>query len=455
MLSRFAISHLFLWISMVITAPVGAIAAVDNEKIASSPELIRLFTAAAKSNPGLAAIEHQVAALEKEAVAAGVWDDPRIGFGLLNLPTDTFRLDQEAMTQKQITVSQRLPWFGKLDFKTQQAALKAIQKKKTLQAQRLKLFRRIAGRYYELGFVTDSLKINTKMLRLLDQIIQVANTRYATGKGLQQDVLQAQVEQSRLIEEHNSLEKKVAVIQARLQELVGQPGMAPVTPPSIEVLPNFELRTAQWRETVTARHPELQVRQVAVDLSRVAVDLARKAYWPDPDLRLAYGQRDADPSGRERADFASASVMFSIPLWKDKKQDSRLDAAKKRYDAAMARYRELAQELPHRVSSAAIEAETLAKNHALYSGGLMVQAEQWSRAAISAYGVGKVDFATMISAQLRLLQIERQSKDHLYRWHKTVAVLNEMMGGSLTTTAVDKDGTAKPVSDSTDKESIN
>ena len=55
--------------------------------------------------------------------------------------------------------------------------------------------------YYELGFVYKSLEINRRLSEIVNQLLRVAETRYATGHGLQQDVLQAQVEFSKLIDE--------------------------------------------------------------------------------------------------------------------------------------------------------------------------------------------------------------------------------------------------------------
>jgi len=58
------------------------------------------------------AMGENVQALRAEAPFAGSLQGPVVGIGLLNILTDSFDLDQEAMTQKQLFVAQKIPWFG-------------------------------------------------------------------------------------------------------------------------------------------------------------------------------------------------------------------------------------------------------------------------------------------------------------------------------------------------------
>ena len=64
--------------------------------------LEQLISEGQATNQELAAIQDTVAALESQAPAVGAWEDPRIGIGISNLPTDSFSFNQEPMTQKQI-----------------------------------------------------------------------------------------------------------------------------------------------------------------------------------------------------------------------------------------------------------------------------------------------------------------------------------------------------------------
>lgn len=396
----------------------------------SNAILNNLLTEALAGNQGLQAIERRITALRQEIPVAGTWEDPRIGFGLLALPTDTYRFDQEPMTQKQITLSQSIPWFGKLDLKTRRAALNVVRLEWDLAAKRQVLIRDLSDAYYELGFVAASQEINDRMIAYLDQIARFAETRYSAGKGLQQDILQAQVEHSRLMDERYMLQRQRRALEDRISELLNRSTRQAVMPPTPKTLPEVTVATEQWQLHSLAHNPDLNGLKIAIEQSAVDIELARKGYYPDPNVVLAYGQRDDASDGRDRSDFISASVSFTLPVWAKNKQERHLAAALHRRDAARSQYRDLAARLPHRIDALATELVQLKDSYALYHNAILVQADQWVEAARFSYEVGKADFSTMLSARLRLLSIERQSQLYLFQFYRKLAVLDEILGGS-------------------------
>ncbi|MBU2487808.1 MAG: TolC family protein [Proteobacteria bacterium] len=368
-----------------------------------------------------------VRGMEDEAVAAGALDDPVIGIGLLNLPIDSFALDQEPMTQKQIFVDQKFPWFGKLGLKRQMAETAASNRDALVLARENELARMIAQTWFDLGFAHESLELNRKLSAILGQVLRVAETRYASGRGLQQDVLQAQVEESQALEEKISLEQDILTLQRRLNELLNREGFEPVSPP--ENLPPPRAPQAGTQELAVralAGSPIILAARLAVAEARTGVGLAEKNYRPDTSVRLAYGQRDEDPMGRDRADFLSASVMLNVPLWK---KGPILAAAKNRLLASELTLANLSSAMPHRVGGLVAEIEKALENKRLYEEALLVQAGQWADSSLDAYSVGKLEFANVLSARLRLLRFERMAANQKYMAWKKLAALEELMGG--------------------------
>ncbi|NIT41727.1 MAG: TolC family protein, partial [Gammaproteobacteria bacterium] len=78
-----------------------------------------------------------------------------------------------------------------------------------------------------------------------------------------------------------------------------------VTPPMQVGYPDLNLDVQVLKEKSLANNPWLQVRQAKIGQSEVEVKLAKKEYWPDMDFKVAYGQRDDDPTGGNRPDFVS------------------------------------------------------------------------------------------------------------------------------------------------------
>jgi cobalt-zinc-cadmium efflux system outer membrane protein len=401
------------------------------DSIWAPPALADIISEGIANNQGLKSQAAKVEGLKAEAMAAGVLDDPRIGLGLLNLPVDTFSFSQEPMTQKQIFVAQKIPWPGKLSLKSQYVALKAVREATVLEEKKLNLSKMIAVAFYDLEFVSHSLEINERLTEMVRRLSRVSETRYSVGKGLQQDVLQAQVELSRLLDENITLKQKRKTLENRINELLSRKTFSPIPTAKDLVLPEFDLNIDELTAAGLNKNPGLVIRQVDINSAQTDVELARKNYYPDFDVKLAYGQREENRLGNDLADFASASVMMSIPLWKHKKQDNRLAAAKKRLEAKELAYQNLATGLSFQIDALANEINSTRENYRLFNEGVIVQAEQWTKSSQSAYQVNKIEFNTMINSQIRLLRFRLQLKKYLYLIYKQLAQLEEMTGGPI------------------------
>jgi outer membrane protein TolC len=266
---------------------------------------------------------------------------------------------------------------------------------------------------------------------MVSQLLRVAETRYASGEGLQQDVLQAQVELSKLLDERIVLRKRYRTLEDQINELLNRESFSPVTPPKDLKHLDIKLGFETLKRQSLFENPWFRVRQAEVDQASVGIDLAKKDYWPDMDFKLAYGQREEDSLGRDLPDFFSATVTFTIPIWQKSRQNKKLSSSQKSREAAMKSYRNLLETLPHRVHALVTEIRDTQQNYSLYTDALLVQSEQWARSSLAAYEVGKVEFNTMINAQIRMLRIELQAKRYLYTIYQKRAELEETVGGPL------------------------
>ncbi len=430
-MSRFAKKNR-RWMAALVGLLLGMPAVVlAAPPIWAPPSLQVLIEEGLANNNEIKSLEDQVASLKHEISVAGSLEDPRLGFALLNMPTDTFSFSQEAMTQKQIFIAQKFPWFGKLDLRTQRATLKAMRQHAVLEARRLALARQIAAAWYDIGFVTASLSINAQLTDTVAQLLGVAETRYATGRGLQQDVLQAQVELSKLIDEKIRLQKRRRTLEDRINALLNRPSFQAVLPPAELAFPGLSLDIEGLQTRVLKTNPQLKIRQAEIDMAAVEIQLARKDYWPDMDVKLAYGQREEDAGGRDLSDLFTASLTMNLPVWQKRRQTPRLNATRRSHQATLKSYRNLVESLPYQVESLATEIMDVQKNYRLFSDALLVQAEQWASSSLSAYEVGKIEFNTMIAAQIRLLRFELQASNYLFTIYQKRAELEEILGGSL------------------------
>lgn len=428
---------------------VGALPAPAGSEVYRVPEpLEELFRATEDGNDGLRQIEAEIDALLEEVPAARALDDPMLTLGINALPTDTYSFNQEPMTQKQVILAQKFPWFGKLDLRSQRVALEAARKTETLRARRLELRREVAESYFELAFVDRSIAVNRELNEMVVQILRIAEAAYASGRGLQQDVLQAQVELGKLIDEKAMLENRRRQLNSRINELVNRHGLQAIdTAPEMDFPETLE-PPAAYQERALARNPRLSALQLDIDRAQVDIELARKAYYPDMNVLVGYGQRQEDLTGRDLPDFVSGAVTINLPIWFRTKQDKQLNAAMSRRKAAENAYAELRKRIPHQMEAIFSELRTNRENHRLFSEALLIQTEQWTRASLSAYEVGKVDFDTMIDAHLRQIRFGLQAERYLYSMYQGLARLEELTAPPLPSRSLPEEGDAggRPVS---------
>ena len=425
---RLILTAALLGLGLVVCKPLMAQAVVN----APQP-LVELIEEGLAQNKEIQSLEAKVQSFQEEVSFAGSLEDPRLGFGVLNLPTDSWDFDEEPMTQKTVFLAQKFPWFGKLSLRSQRQALMANEQQAMLEARKLELVRKITIAYYELGFIITNHEINERLTDMVTQLLKVAETRYASGEGLQQDVLQAQVELSRLLDEKIVLEKRRRTLRDQVNELLNREQFMSIKPLMDLRYPEVELDSQalkDLKERSLTSNPWLWLRQAKVAQSEVEIKLAKKEYWPDMDFKVAYGQRDEDFTGRDLPDFFSATVTVNLPVWAKSRQNKKLAASKKSHDAAIKSYRNLAVSLPYQVDILATEIKNTQKNYKLYVDALLVQSEQWAHSSLAAYEVGKVEFNTMINAQILLLRAELQSKRYLYTIYQKLAELEEVLGGA-------------------------
>ena len=377
-------------------------------------------------------VQAQVAAsLKDEAAAAGALADPMVGFGLANLPADTFRFDREPMTQKQIFVSQKLPWPGKRDLDAAEVLEKAKRAERVLDQKKFILARKIALRYMDLGLMDRRIELNRQLKGLIDRVLDISKTRYAVGKGLQMDVLQGEIENSRLTEADVTLKRQRRQIENDIHRLVSRKTYQPLPIVPLPLFPHFVLDRHRLTERALAGNPMRNIRLADIALAEARVRLAQKQYYPDFDVKLMYGQRDEDRTGRALTDFVSATVGMPLPIWYRHKQDNRLAAAQKRVAAAQTAVVAIDRDLPFQVDDRIAAVESARRNYRIYEEEILVQAREWVASATSAYEVGKLGFDAMINAHRQLLELQLKQAEHLFDIYRKLAELENIVGGDI------------------------
>jgi len=379
-----------LWTSLTLfLTPVLLWSQENNEE-----RLHALINEALENNPTIEAAAQRVISVEKSISQAGALPDPRLTLGLMNLPVNSFAFNQEPMTGKLVSVMQMFPLAGKLGLNKEMAELAKRAEEFKQQETTNHIIAAVKAAYFNLYAVDRGIETVLTNKALMQQLVNVAQTKYATGTGLQQDVLRAQVELSKIEDDLLMWQQKRVAAAARLNALLNRTENAviPVTPVELNLNP-----PAETNEALTETRPLLKAWQKIINRSETAVERKQRDYWPDLTIGASYSQRDDLKNGAVMHDFFSATASINIPLFFKSKQRAAVEQKQADLLALDAQYRDVLNNVRADSISIAAELERNRKRVELFEGGILLQAEQSLQSALAGYQVGKVDFITLIN----------------------------------------------------------
>ncbi len=358
-------------------------------------------------NPGLAAIQARANALAAVPSQKNSLPDPMLMFNAMNLPVDSFDLQQEAMTQLQVGFSQMLPYPGKLALREEVAEHEQLAARWNVDEMRLKLVRDVKTAWWNLFFLDRALDIIARNRQLLQQLVDIAQTKYRVGKGLQQDVLLAQLELSKLEDKTINLRGTRRNQEARLNALLNRPMRDQLTLPGKMADTLAEISNAQQLQALARGRPLLSALQSKVEAARARLNLAKKGYYPDFKLGAVYGFRNGNNmNGSSRADFLSVMLSINIPLYADSRQDKKVDERTSQLHQTQYGLQDEQGKIAAAVSQALSDYQQARKQVSLLKTGIIPQASQTVASMLSAYQVSKVDFLNLVRAQITLFNYE-------------------------------------------------
>ena len=396
-----------LLLVVVFAAPGGAQQATDTSGAAAVPLTIDDAVAIAlHENAGLAAQDAQASALEMAPSQAGALPDPMLGINAMNFPTDTFDFDQEPMTQLQLSVTQALPYPGKRQLMREAAEHEAAAARSWIADRLLTLSADVRSAWWRLFYLDRALEIIGQNQSLIRDFIEIAQTKYRVGSGLQSDVLLAQLELSRLLDRQLRTESMRSAIRTALNHLLNRPGGMPVnlpaSPPN-EGLPAVPAESALLQRAVAAR-PQLAAERALVDAARARLDLANKNLRPDFRVGMAYGIRDGqNPStGEDRPDFLSLNFSVTVPLYANTKQRSAVE--QRTYEVSQRQYAldDTLRSIEAAVSRHRFDYTSASSQVELGHGAIIPQAQQTVASMLAAYQTNQVDFLNVVTTQINL-----------------------------------------------------
>lgn len=365
---------------------------------------------ALRANPGLAGIQARYEAMAAIPSQVGTLPDPVLSFGAVNFPTDTFHVGQEPMTQLQVGISQTIPFPGKRALREAASDHEAKAARSSVEENRLKLIRDVSSNWWTLHYLDRAQEIVRRNQELLRQFVQIAQTRYEVGDGLQQDVLLAQLELSKLLDQAIQLQGARDVESARLNRLLDQPANAPLVLPLTAAGDLADLVSEEeLYQRAAASRPLLNRLRSEIDAAESRLELARKDYYPDFTVGAAYGARSGEnppPRGGDRTDLLTLRVSVNLPIYQSRKRAQAVSQRRSEMDGRRYALQDEINAMRAEISHAVADYRRAREQLVLLDLGIIPQARQTVESMLAGYQVGEVDFLNLVRSQVTLYNYE-------------------------------------------------
>lgn len=378
-------------------APVSPLAALVAELETASPEL--------------QAARREIEMRRARIAPAGALPDPTLSASSMagfsrppffpsSSTPDAFRM---------VSVAQEIPYPGKRSLRTNVAELEVEAEQFNFEDRRRRLVVDLKTAYLDYVLAVRSLEVLEENRTLLDQLRQIAEARFSVGRGVQQDVVKAQLELSMLLERRTLLEQQRRTAVAALNALLDRPQTAaepPAAPVTSAPPPEMAALVAQIDATSAAMQRHLRL----VQKDQRALELARTEIKPDFRVGVSAQRYVGGMPWMYGVD-----LMVTLPIYASRKQRPLAAEAAAALEATShMHHRERAMAISE-VAQLYAAMDAADRLIALYGDSVLPQSRLALESSLAAYQVGSVDFLSVLTnfqavVAAQLSRLEQQTR---------------------------------------------
>jgi outer membrane protein TolC len=320
--------------------------------------------------------------------------------------------------------SQDIPYPGKRELRARVAEHEA----ESMEAQADSVRRSVIGNlkmvYFRLAYIQQTIGVLEKSDDLLSQVQQASEARYRVGQGNQQDVLKAQLQQTKILQEIAHHHQEEGLLEAQIKQLLGRPQESPDVIAETLVLRAFPFTAAELLQRAREQNPDVRAKQASIHQEESRVELAHKDFRPDFNVQYMYQHTNGDTR-----DYYMAT--FGIRLPNRGRQKAELAEAQQNQERAGKELDAESQRVLSEVQQQYVRAKTSEERLKIYSGGLLPQSEATFRSGVSAYQSNRQDFESLLSGFLDVLNLDLEYRNELVEHELALAELERLTGVDL------------------------
>ncbi|MFB9188324.1 TolC family protein [Vibrio ostreicida] len=386
----------------------------------SKPSILSQWIITALNNDGnRQQFYAQSQAMREMGVASSTLLDPKLKIGFGGVPVDSFEFDDDPMTNISMGLAQQFSRGSTLQLTQKKYAQQADAMERKIANRELDIINSMTQLWLELGYQQQAHIILSENRQLLEEMESFIQTNYSIGKSEAQDLLNAQLQVSKLSEKIQANHQIQRRILARLSEWLGTDWLANTS--TVKASNQLDWNTLNQKlaqntatdqyYTLLNQHPMIQVANQTITSSETQTEIVKQTYKPQFGVEVMYATRQAKSmSGEPASDLVSAYLTMDIPLFTGNRQDRNLSAAQYQVGAARSQKEALLAQMNGKVNTLLVDRAKITERLDRYTSSLVPQANARIRAVERGYQNNTSQFNDVIdaSADKLALQLEQQ-----------------------------------------------
>ena len=364
-----------------------------------------LIDAVVEAHPEVKAAAARALALDEGALASLTWADPMIGVEYSSVPIMNPVLNGDPMSGLQLTLTQTIPFPGKLAAHADAGRAAAAAERATALEARTTLITQVRRRVVALRRAEATHAAITDHRTALGRLLDVVRLRYELGTADQYNLLRLQLFDDKLAEQQADLVHAAKALRAELNAMAARSADDDIdvgidNPSSGDLPPSSGIH-----------RPMLGVLEGRADAARLRADAV--AIEVLPDLTTWIGYRIRLPSGPDPGDnLVSAGLSIPMPfLWGQARLDRRAAAERATAEAIDNARASLLRSLEADVQGGRVRFARANARARAYGDTLIPHARDTLQAALTAYQVGRASFVDLFEAEREVIDLQQAAID--------------------------------------------
>ena len=277
--------------------------------------------------------------------------------------------------------------------------------------------------YFQIAASQQITSILEKNQQTAEQIDQAAEARYRVGEGTQEDVLRAQLQRTKLLNELSMQRRESAQAQVLLKALLNRAAQSPdIVGESLSArhLPNAETLMA----TLRAKNPDLQTSTERISQGQAAVELAEREKRPDFGVQYMWQHTASNFRDYYMATFSVKLPNRSRVRAMEAEAEAKLSQAQAEKES---RLKQMEADLGEQIASV----QTSEQQLNVYEQGLIPQSEAALNAGLAEYRAGKQEYQGLLASFTDTLQLAIERERTLAEHESAIARIEGLIGEEL------------------------